>query len=511
MDGRAGPAADGPLSAPAEIEGADAPTARSRGRSSSTRAPSVRIVALGIGFALAIVASFAVFVTDNPLYLRLALLGVAWAFVIAVIAAGGRRADQIAATSREQDLRHTYDLELEREVAARREYELRLENELRKEAQDAMRAEVEAMRRDLSSLAQLRGELQGLAALRSDLRQDMTNLRAELTDQLSGEMLVERIVMRTQSIRMPEDRPGLELRNAPALQGATAWDPPWSGDDEPEPEPVPTAPEPSATRPPRARPSPTGAFRMPPPSVPAYDADGDGGDPVPEVEHAQAPGWGAAPVAEAGAGWSATTGWGAAVEPAASAPLRPVPPPDRPAPVRAALPPLPPLESFLDHTPDEQPADDGSWAWSDPAAHESWGEADAGRYQDGAWEDDAVDGWPGTDSWPATEQPRPDDGVHDRADDRTDDVQPMSGRFAVPSPVPRPEPVPNTAEEADRYAGSSWSDPSLLPSAEPAGHQRLQEILAESGISATGGRRRRHHRAEGEPADDVLARVLGRE
>ena len=507
MDGRAGPAAEGPLSAPAEIEGPGvpdrAPAARSQGRSGATRSPSVRIVALGIGFALAIVASFAVFVTDNPLYLRLALLGVAWAFVIAVIAAGGRRADQIAATSREQDLRHTYDLELEREVAARREYELRLENELRKEAQDAMRAEVEAMRRDLSSLAQLRGELQGLAALRSDLRQDMTNLRAELTDQLSGEMLVERIVMRTQSIRMPEERPGLELRNAPALQGATAWDPPWSGDDEPEPEPVPAAPEPPVARPPRARPSPTGAFRMPPPSVSLQDTaeDADADDRLPEADHRSAPGWGAAPVDEPAAGWSATTGWGAAVDPAASAPLRPVPPPDRPAPVRAALPPLPPLESFPDHPAEEQPADDGSWARSDDAWHEGWEETDSGRYDDSAWVDEPGESGPGTDSWQATDP--------SRAGDEPDDVQPMSGRFAVPSPVPRPDPVPNTAEEADRFADAGWSDP--LPAAEPAGHQRLQEILAESGISATGGRRRRHHRAEGEPADDVLARVLGRE
>jgi hypothetical protein len=49
--------------------------------------------------------------------------------------------------------------------------------------------------------------------------------------------------------------------------------------------------------------------------------------------------------------------------------------------------------------------------------------------------------------------------------------------------------------------------------ADTAGHQRLARILAENGTQPPpGGRRRRRHRDEGpDTADDVLARVLGRE
>ena len=42
-----------------------------------------------------------------------------------------------------------------------------------------------------------------------------------------------------------------------------------------------------------------------------------------------------------------------------------------------------------------------------------------------------------------------------------------------------------------------------------SGHTRLEEILAESGVSpATGGRRRRRYRDDEGPQDDVLSRVL---
>src|SRR5687768_12835748 len=81
------------------------------------------------GFALAIAATLAVFLTDNPQFLRLAVVGVAWAFVLATLAAGRRSTDRMAARARESQLRRAYEFELEREVAARREYELELETE----------------------------------------------------------------------------------------------------------------------------------------------------------------------------------------------------------------------------------------------------------------------------------------------------------------------------------------------------------------------------------------------
>jgi hypothetical protein len=66
--------------------------------------------------------------------------------------------------------------------------------------------------------------------------------------------------------------------------------------------------------------------------------------------------------------------------------------------------------------------------------------------------------------------------------------------------------VPSPA--ADEREAAVHSEP------EDAGHARLAEILAESAVSGQpGGRRRRRYRDEDEaqPADDVLARVLGRQ
>ena len=163
------------------------------------------------GFALAAAATLAVFLTDNAQFLRLAVVAVAWAFVIATVAAGRRGTDRVAAAAREAELRRAYENELDREVAARREYELELENELRRETEDAMRYELDALRGDIAALSGLRGDIAALTSLRdevarvaalrddvaaltslrhelgqlADLRADMGRLRAELTEQLS--------------------------------------------------------------------------------------------------------------------------------------------------------------------------------------------------------------------------------------------------------------------------------------------------------------------------------------
>jgi hypothetical protein len=44
---------------------------------------------------------------------------------------------------------------------------------------------------------------------------------------------------------------------------------------------------------------------------------------------------------------------------------------------------------------------------------------------------------------------------------------------------------------------------------DPAGHARLEEILAQNGVQPTpGSRQRRRYRDDGGSDDDVLARVL---
>ena len=321
--------------------------------------PVVRVVGLVLGFALAIAATLAVFLTEDALYLRLAVIAVAWAFVIAAFAAGRRSTDQAVAAGREAELRQAYELELEREVAARREFELTLENQLRREAQEAMRAELDQMRADLASVAQLRDQLAGLG----ELRADMGRLRRELTEQLSGEMLVERIVMRTQSIRMPADRPLLGAPDARLLEGTPLSEPVVEQPRRAVPPPVPAPPGPAES---------TQAL----PRVV---------EPEPEPEPAPGP----------------TTGSHAAL-------------------------------------------------WDAPAAV-------ARTPQDG----------------PAPRR-------HRRA-------APEEEVAAVPQ---EPE------HEPDVY--------------ETAGHQRLTQILEESGATAGGGGRRRRRAAEDDDGDDVLARVLGR-
>src|SRR3954470_14622646 len=209
-------------------------------------AATTRTLTLVGGFALAVAATLAVFLTDNAQYLKLAVVAVAWGFVIATFGAGRRSTDRVAAAARERELRRAYERELEREVAARHEYELELENELRRETEDSVRYELDALRGDIAALSglrdevarvsDLRGDIAALAALReevarvaalrddvaalsalrqdlgqlAELRADMTRLRTELTEQLSSEMLIERIVMRTQASRLPADQGRLD-------------------------------------------------------------------------------------------------------------------------------------------------------------------------------------------------------------------------------------------------------------------------------------------------------------
>ena len=220
------------------------------GRSSSRISPAVRITGLVLGFALAIAATLAVFLTEDAVVLRLAVIAVAWAFVIAAFSAGRRKTDQAVAEGRENELRQAYALELEREVAARREYELKLENQLRRETQEAMRAELDKLRADLASLAGLRDQLSGLG----ELRADMGRLRAELTEQLSGEMLVERIVMRTQSIRMPSERTELGASAPLAIDGQLHD---WVDPDDDAVAPLSTPPPPPVTARPAVTDPPT--------------------------------------------------------------------------------------------------------------------------------------------------------------------------------------------------------------------------------------------------------------
>ncbi|MEX5720826.1 DUF6779 domain-containing protein [Geodermatophilus maliterrae] len=213
------------------MRGADDTAAgRAQGTAGS---PRLRAAGLAVGGLLALAATAAVFLTDDPQLLRIAVVAVAWACLAAAVAAGRRPGDtpedtpQADTAAVEAELRRAYDRELEREVAARQQYELELENQVRREAEEAMRGELEALRSELaglregvSGLTALREELAAVGALRGELaelaglRADVGRLRAELTEQRSGEMHVERLVMRTQSVRTTPGREPLEPATA---------------------------------------------------------------------------------------------------------------------------------------------------------------------------------------------------------------------------------------------------------------------------------------------------------
>ncbi|SDC44403.1 hypothetical protein SAMN05660690_1462 [Geodermatophilus telluris] len=279
-------------------------------------APGLRAVGLALGACLALAATVVVFLTEDARVLRVSVVAVAWACLLAAVAAGRRPArdaevpDVPDTAALEAELRRAYDAELEREVAARQRYELELENEVRREAEqsmrrelDALRAELAGLREGLSGLGALRAEVGALAgplaelgALRADLaeigglRADVGRLRAELTEQLTGEMRVERLVMHTQSVRTAAGREPLE----PAATWSGELDADWPAPAvtvaapavarEPEPParplplpPLPARPEPAA--------SPSAPPSAPPAAWPAGRGPLDPADAAPRRRH----------------------------------------------------------------------------------------------------------------------------------------------------------------------------------------------------------------------------------
>ncbi|MGY1615148.1 DUF6779 domain-containing protein [Geodermatophilus sp. SYSU D00691] len=465
-------------------------------------APALRTAGLVAGFLLAAAATAVVFLTDNPQYLRLAVLAAAWAFVLAAFLAGRRRAEAAAAAAREDEIRRGgYEQELDRAALASREYE----HELRREAEESMAAELTALRAelaelsllkhevarvarlgtDLPALSGLRAELAGLAGLREDvaqltalradvakldalradvaalsalrddlaqlgeLRADVGRLRAELTEQLNGEMLIERIMLRTQSSRAPGEADGPRTVEAPA---------PWEGD-----------------RPPRELTGGWPAVRL------------DGLTETRQAEHVRVdrPAPNGHPREQAAPRTTAFP---------LSTPASPRPAPSpasvRPAPAYSPPPTPPtPLEWLADRSlvepADLQPPHRSRHAAAEPddvpVPHER-----------SAAVSDLLPPVP-------PRRRRTDEPFDDRTAERPAAPATSSEPVVRPSPSPRPRPTPAPASPVP-----------VADAGDPVGHQRLAEILADNGVQpATGGRRRRRYRDDDEP-DDVLARVLGR-
>jgi hypothetical protein len=544
------------------------------------------MLVLGGGFVLAVAATLVVFLTDNPQYLRIAVVAAAWAFVLAAFAAGRRTGDRAEAAVRESELRRSYELELEREVSARREYELELENELRRETEDSVRQELDALRgdiaalhglreevarvsalggdlaaladlrdqvasvaamrddvtalsalrKDVAALGALRDDVAGLASLRNELgqfaelRAEMGRLRAELTEQLSSEMLVERIVMRTQASRLPSEPGRVESAASRALEGTASW-----SDDVPPREltggwPAIRLDEPrettqfdqvrvdrSTSRPPVPSAEPTPSWQSRSWETPSWQSPSS-----------ESPSWEPAP-AEPRPWETPPVPWDAPRTGLTSAPLPPVTPPAAPA--ASAFPaPLPPGAASL-------PAPPSADRWSPsvepdltPRRSRHAGETPAPA---------STSAFPMSPPAPSEPPPSPLDWLaarslldapsvperpevpprRRRSDEPTaapvpNEHAPTTQRPAVPvrpSPTPQAAPPvagPSTAArpEADRSA-FRFATRDDAPAAS-APNPDLARILADNGTApATGGRRRRRYRDEGD-ADDVLSRVL---
>jgi hypothetical protein len=216
---------------------------RDGGGSAGPAAPAPRTAGLVAGSCLAVGATVGVLLTEDPQLLRLAVVAAAWAFVLAALVAsrrsavgapddGGERAAveraDLERAAAEQSMRAELEAlrgELAQVCELRRELgqvaELRREVAevagLRREVAEVagLRHDLAGVRHDLAGLAELRTALAGvdLTAL-AELRTDVGRLRRELTEQLSGEMLVERVMLRTQSTR---SAPAVEPPAAPAL------------------------------------------------------------------------------------------------------------------------------------------------------------------------------------------------------------------------------------------------------------------------------------------------------
>jgi uncharacterized protein DUF6779 len=202
------------------------------GARTTARPSGLRAAGLVAGCLLAVAATAVVFLSDDPEVLRVAVVAVAWAGLGAAFA-GGRHPEPDApggsdAVTVAAELRRARESELEREAAVHRRAERELQ--VRGEAEAAMRRELDGLR---TELARLRGDLTGLDALRTEvaaigalradlaalaglradlgelagLRADVGRLSAGLAERHSGEvhhageMHVERVVMRTQSVR----------------------------------------------------------------------------------------------------------------------------------------------------------------------------------------------------------------------------------------------------------------------------------------------------------------------
>ncbi len=225
---------------------------------------SARLLMVAV-LALAVAATMVLVLTDSARWLRLGVLAALWAALLGVFLASRFRKSATERESEVADLRSSYELELEREVAARREYELEVEAAARKRVDEASRED--------------------LAELRAELR----HLRESLERLTGGEVLVERFALQAQSTRMRSLSDG-QRRVVPAgedsgrlrrsiVAGSSARESDPAAATELIQRPQPPAPVAPVRREPQRREAPRPVGYRPEPSRPQTSRDGtDDGD-----------------------------------------------------------------------------------------------------------------------------------------------------------------------------------------------------------------------------------------
>jgi hypothetical protein len=343
----------------------------------------------------------------------------------------------------------------------------------------------------------------------------MGRLRAELTEQLSSEMLVERIVMRTQASRLPADAGRLD---GPQRTLEASW-----ADDVPPREltggwPAVRLDEPRETQQfDQVRVERTGPHPPVPPAPGSWRTDDQpaAAEARPWDAPLQVPSWetpatSAWPVTPEPAGPPTSTVPAAAPPPAFTPPPAREEPPlrnsvarhehgphasrhaaDEHAPATSAFPMAPPARAARPAVP--PPTTGSPIAPPAPEPFASPLEWLAAR----ALLDPPSEPSPSA----SPRRRRRDDGP------AADAVDPAAAPTAQRPAVPAKPSV--RIDDRGSYRVAVRDEPAAQPG--PATQEnRLADILAENGVSpATGGRRRRRYRDE-DDADDVLARILGR-
>jgi hypothetical protein len=262
----------------------DAPARRygHRGRPAGPPSPALRTAGLAAGTCLAVAATVVVFLTDDPQVLRLAVVGAAWAFVLAALVRSRPAADVSSPAQGQLAAAERAELEALRA-------ELASVGELRREM-----AQVAGLRREVAEIAGLRREVAEIAGLRTalagldltalaELRTDVGRLRTELREQLSGGMLVERVMLGTASARSAPGpaaprTPEADSRTSPAPDPTAAWpavraDEPPAGTRQPDEVRAEPRRAPASPPPPPPLDWPAGRSLLTPPATPRPEAE----------------------------------------------------------------------------------------------------------------------------------------------------------------------------------------------------------------------------------------------